>query len=787
MKKWMKIFRVLLMLPFAVHAQTTLNEALESGLSWTTGGSAAWFGQTTSTYDGADAAQSGRISNNQESWMQTSVSGPTTLTYWWSVSSESGFDFLEFYLDGVLQSGRISGEVAWQQRTNSIPAGEHTLKWRYKKDDSVDSGQDAGWVDQVVFDPSVIVTNLAVAQRPGTKLVDITYDVSSTMTNAVTTSLTVQNVTNTVVATNLTGHVGAGVPVGTNRTLVWNMATDWSGNVADLSFTVLVYELAPCSVAKTGQTASYYSGDDGNLEPGVAWPNPRFTDLGDGTIKDNLTGLEWVQAPHSLAGNSSFMYWNSAVDLCNNLVHAGHSDWRLPSVKELESLLNYGTYSPALPAGHPFVGVKNSDYWSGSSSRADSTSYAWQVNANYGAVDYVLKSGGMSYVLPVRGGQSAESASPVPKTGQTTSYRAGDDGDLEPGVTWPNPRFKVLTNGTDQTVIDSLTGLEWVQAPHVLAGNLNPTNWSAAIDRCNILDYAGHSDWRLPSRKELMSLVDYGQSSPALPAGHPFAGVQNLDYWSGTTYPYMNAIYAWFVGMRFGPVVNRHKTETYYVWPVRFATYEKTTTIAVDSRDYTLAVASTHGTPVPGVGTNLYAWRATVTCSVASAVSEGGTNYTCSGWTGSGAIPVSGLTNNTGAIVLTEIVSSITWNWVSAFDIDGDGLPNAWELQYFGNATNTNPNAVCSNSINTMIQAYIAGLNPTNPASRFLASIVCPPSSARMIQWNAVTGRVYNVYWSTNLLNSFQPLYTNYTGGVVTDTLHSTAGKCFYKLDVRLQ
>jgi hypothetical protein len=223
------------------------------------------------------------------------------------------------------------------------------------------------------------------------------------------------------------------------------------------------------------------------------------------------------------------------------------------------------------------------------------------------------------------------------------------------------------------------------------------------------------------------------------------------------------------------------------VWPVRFATYEKTTTIAVDSRDYTLAVASTHGTPVPGVGTNLYAWRATVTCSVASAVSEGGTNYTCSGWTGSGAIPVSGLTNNTGAIVLTEIVSSITWNWVSAFDIDGDGLPNAWELQYFGNATNTNPNAVCSNSINTMIQAYIAGLNPTNPASRFLASIVCPPSSARMIQWNAVTGRVYNVYWSTNLLNSFQPLYTNYTGGVVTDTLHSTAGKCFYKLDVRLQ
>ncbi|MCU0858344.1 MAG: hypothetical protein MUC65_08080, partial [Pontiellaceae bacterium] len=130
----------------------------------------------------------------------------------------------------------------------------------------------------------VTVTNLTVAQRPGTKLMDITYDVSNTMTNAVTSSLTVKNGANIVVATNLTGHVGAGIPVGTNRTMVWNMATDWNGNVVDLTFTVTVEEgLSPCPVVKTGQTVSYRAGDDGDLEPGVAWPNPRFTVLTNGT------------------------------------------------------------------------------------------------------------------------------------------------------------------------------------------------------------------------------------------------------------------------------------------------------------------------------------------------------------------------------------------------------------------------------------------------------------------------------------------------------------------------
>ncbi|MEI8207095.1 MAG: leucine-rich repeat protein, partial [Kiritimatiellales bacterium] len=114
-------------------------------------------------------------------------------------------------------------------------------------------------------------------------------------------------------------------------------------------------------------------------------------------------------------------------------------------------------------------------------------------------------------------------------------------------------------------------------------------------------------------------------------------------------------------------------------------------------------------------------------------------------------------------------------------DGDGNGLPDWWEQQHFG-GTGVNPNAVCSNRVNTVIQAYVAGLNPTNSSARFGIT----NHSRNLIQWNAVSGRVYNVYWTTNLMNGFQTLQTNYTGGAITDSVRSAASKCFYKIDVRL-
>jgi hypothetical protein len=164
----------------AVMPLPSLAEALDApSLSWTTGGNAGWQSQLTVTHDGVDAARSGTITHSQESWLQTTVLGPGTLTYWWKVSSEIGYDFLEFHLDGVLQTGRISGEVDWQRRTNSIPAGSRTVRWRYVKDNNTSSGQDCAWLDEVHF---AVATNTPPSVWLSTPLNGATFPAPATIT-----------------------------------------------------------------------------------------------------------------------------------------------------------------------------------------------------------------------------------------------------------------------------------------------------------------------------------------------------------------------------------------------------------------------------------------------------------------------------------------------------------------------------------------------------------------------------------------------------------------------------
>jgi hypothetical protein len=114
-------------------------------------GDAAWFGQTVTHHDGQGAARSGFISHNQSSTMETTVTGPGTVSYWWKVSSEYS-DPLVFLVDGVYQS-HISGEVDWTNCTFRVPWGVHALSWRYSKDYSINTGSDAGWVDQITYTP----------------------------------------------------------------------------------------------------------------------------------------------------------------------------------------------------------------------------------------------------------------------------------------------------------------------------------------------------------------------------------------------------------------------------------------------------------------------------------------------------------------------------------------------------------------------------------------------------------------------------------------------------------
>ncbi len=163
---------------------------------------------------------------------------------------------------------------------------------------------------------------------------------------------------------------------------------------------------------ETGQTTCYDSsgsviacpgtGQDGDIKAGVAWPSPRFT-AGTGTeadcVTDNLTGLMWVKTPDSITRT-----WQQAIDYANGLSLCGYTDWRLPNVNELESLINAEQSNTATWLNtQGFSNVQSDDYWS-STSYADGTGGAWVVNMWGGGVGSSYKSY-YDYVWPVRSGQ----------------------------------------------------------------------------------------------------------------------------------------------------------------------------------------------------------------------------------------------------------------------------------------------------------------------------------------------------------------------------------------------
>jgi len=130
---------------------TTLGDAVDNtALTWTTGGNANWAVDTSTYYYGTSSAKSGTITHSQNTYIQTTVTGAGTLTFYWKVSSESNYDYLRFYIDSTEQT-KISGSVDWQQKSYSISSGSYTLQWKYTKDGSVSSGSDCGWLDKVVF------------------------------------------------------------------------------------------------------------------------------------------------------------------------------------------------------------------------------------------------------------------------------------------------------------------------------------------------------------------------------------------------------------------------------------------------------------------------------------------------------------------------------------------------------------------------------------------------------------------------------------------------------------
>lgn len=113
-------------------------------------GAATWYWQSGCSKDSQDAAASGTLADSQSSRLDTAVSGPGVLTFWWKVDSETNCDYLRFFIDSSEQHN-ITGNVDWVQRTYVIGTGNHTLRWEYSKNSEYLAGWDRGWVDQVTY------------------------------------------------------------------------------------------------------------------------------------------------------------------------------------------------------------------------------------------------------------------------------------------------------------------------------------------------------------------------------------------------------------------------------------------------------------------------------------------------------------------------------------------------------------------------------------------------------------------------------------------------------------
>ncbi|MFO7895610.1 MAG: C25 family cysteine peptidase, partial [Candidatus Cloacimonadales bacterium] len=143
-------------------------EDFESGgfesFDWQFSGNADWV-ISSDAYEGDYAAKSGDINDNQATGMQISMNIPADgeISFQYNVSSENNYDYLRFYIDGSEQDS-WSGLQAWSNATFPVSAGEHTFKWEYTKDGSVDSNSDCAWVDNIVFPGGSSIADIAFIQ-----------------------------------------------------------------------------------------------------------------------------------------------------------------------------------------------------------------------------------------------------------------------------------------------------------------------------------------------------------------------------------------------------------------------------------------------------------------------------------------------------------------------------------------------------------------------------------------------------------------------------------------------
>jgi hypothetical protein len=418
--------------------------------------------------------------------------------------------------------------------------------------------------------------------------------------SAKTISVMVSHGTNVKTLVALFTAIGVRVQVGSTLQVSGATQNDFTNPVAytitaadgsTITYSVIVI-VAAINLSRTGQTTSYAAGDDGDKKAGIAWPIVRFSIASSGTgtvVTDNLTGLMWTSdanVPSVGACTGGLLTWQGALDYvaCLNInSYLGYTDWRLPNGNELRSLINYkqANFSTWLNT-QGFTNVLSDTYWS-SNTWATNTVVAWDIRMSDGYV-FLSNKPNLTNVWPVRGAGITPTVS-LPRTGQTTSYAAGDDGDKEAGIAWPIVRFSIASSGTGTVVMDNLTGLIWTanaSTPTADTCTGGTLNWQGALDYVSCLNannYLGYTDWRLPNINELQSLFHMEYTRETSCSGpcttnaewlnsQGFSNVRDNFYWSSTTFN-SNSTFAWGIDMSFGVASDISKSFSTYAWPVR--------------------------------------------------------------------------------------------------------------------------------------------------------------------------------------------------------------------------
>eukprot|EP00906_Rhabdomonas_costata_P012042 RCo017168 len=266
------------------------------------------------------------------------------------------------------------------------------------------------------------------------------------------------------------------------------------------------------SVATCPSTLSPYYGQDASYT--INPPGFIGSQATTATVTDTVTGLMWTN--HLTASKLNYA---QAVSSVSSVTTGGYTDWRLPTIKELFSLINYNgviqsAASSCTGVCTPFVNTTAFQFLYGLS-RGETREIDSQFVTSTQYVSTVMS--GQQCVFGVNLADGRIKCYPLTKNFEVLYVRGTPTGGSVAYGT------NTLTDMGDQTIVDSSTGLQWMKADSGSVSGAGSMDWPSALQYCEASTVAGYSDWRLPTAKEAQSISDYTRSpkttsSPALPA-----------------------------------------------------------------------------------------------------------------------------------------------------------------------------------------------------------------------------------------------------------------------------